>query len=214
MGVVERVQAYLGDLQAVLETVSSDVGGAVTPGSAEIVGVSEVQLSVHFPALSGTIGNRRMAIMFSIVSDFHEAVSGRAFNKSSLTEDDYLHPFVQIYVYRQDRGSFSLCIAPEHRDVVTKFMSLLGMAPREIEIGWPDFDAQFFLDCRTNEAEAKAFLASSEVRAQIEAISPFTLLRFGDDYGKLVLSGNEETDYAPERLLACLDGLSNLVAQA
>ena len=207
MDIIDRIEQFLQGLQLELEKLAPSIEGTVSPGSAELPALG-YDLKVQFPVLEGTHDTHPVSISFSIVTDFSQLLAGKPVNKPTITTMDYLHPWLQIYVYQ--RYPFVLRITPEETDIMTKITGALGVTSRGLRTGWPAFDDHYFLDCRSGKADAEAFLRMPGIREKLEALYSLHLLCFENAYIKLVVSVEEAEDYESERVLDYICVLSEL----
>ena len=150
MDMIERLESFVQRLQQELEAVAPSVDGAVSPGSVELrqgADLADSAVQVRYPSLKGTHAEANVFLTFSIVSDVQQLSAGEPVNRPSITEVDYVCPWLQVYVYHSKPCPFVLWISAERKDWFTRITRAIGWEPGEIEVGVSGFDDRYFLNC-------------------------------------------------------------------
>ena len=208
MNLIKRIEQFIQDLHRELEELAPTIQGAASLGSVKQSSGVGADILVQYPELKGTYEEQQLSITFSIASDFSQLMAGQPINKPTVTAFDYLSPWMQIFVYQG--CPFVLRITPERKDLMTKITRAMGLESRGLQLGWPEFDDRFYLDCRGHREKAEDFLKTRGIKGRIEMLAPFHLLRFEETYIKLVTSIEEPSDYHAEKMLGYIRNLSEV----
>ena len=186
MDIITQIQQVIQGLQNELNRAAPDIDGTVSRGTVEPLAGYCANLQVRFPELKGIHNTWPVWISFSINLDFSQLLAGQPTSKSTPMLQDYLHPWLQIYLYRT--CPFVLFITPERTDFMTRITRAIGLESRGLQLGMLDFDTRYLLDCRANPEKAEAFLRTRNIPRKIQSLDALHLLRFESTYIKLVTS--------------------------
>ena len=212
MVAIRRLDKVLSSLDSLLGKVAPYVDGTVTEGTEKYPEKTAEVPTVTYPTLTGTCDEVPVLITFSITTDSQQAIAGRATNKPTMTMDDYLAPWIQIYAYRP--SPFSLWISPEKKmsgGLFSRLSKAIGLSPTEIELGFKDLDDRYFFECRSNRSAAAAYLGKSGVQEALRAFIDCYLIRFDDSFVKLVKTEKRASDY---QVMSIVDWTRQLVKLA
>ncbi len=212
MAAIRHVEDVMSHLQSLLGKVGPYVDGTVMEGSMTYPEKTAEVPTVSYPTLKGTCDEVPVLITFSITTDSQQAIAGRATNKPTMTIDDYLAPWIQIYAYCP--SPFKLWITPEKKmsgGLFTKLSKAIGLSPSEIELGFKDLDDRYFFECRSNRSAAAAYLGNSGVQEVLRAFIDCYLIRFDDSFVKLVRTEKRASDY---QVMSIVDWTRQLVKLA